>query len=177
MKAMEQIKLPPQQETWCLEGTYTEKDLRAFAAFLAKRVAGSKIWALGVFVLLPLLWSENIRTSWPLMLPIAVVLIGFIVLLRFVILPNKLYKSATKLPGVFEPRRITIDAQEVGNTAESGGHTFRLEDIQEVITVPGYLFVMVAPKQGIPIPTTWIGEEERVQRVVAKLGSRCAQVG
>ena len=90
-------------DTWCLEGTYTEKDLRTFAAFLAGRVAGSKIWALGAFVLLPLLWSGNIRTSWPLMAPIAVVLIGFILLLRFVILPNKLYKAAIKLPGVDEP--------------------------------------------------------------------------
>ena len=169
---MEQTGLPPHSETWCLEGTYTEKDLRAFAAFLAGRVAGSKIWALGTFVLMPLLWSGNIRTSWPLMAPIGVVLIGFIVLLRFVILPNKLYKAAIKLPGVFDPRRITIDDSEVHNTSEAGGHTFRLEDVREVITTPDYLFVMVTAKQGIPIPETWIGDAVRIQKLSARLLSR-----
>jgi hypothetical protein len=172
MKAMEPTGLPPHQETWCLEGTYTEKDLRAFAAFLARRVAGSKIWALGTFVLLPLLWSGNIRTTWPRMVPIAVLLIGFILLLRFVILPNKLYRAAIKLPGVFDPRRISIDEGEVHNTSDAGGHTFRLEDVREVIGTPEYLFVMVAPKQGIPIPCTWIGDIERVSKLREKLLSR-----
>lgn len=172
MKAMEQTGRRSPQETCCLTGTYTEKDLRAFAAFLAGRVASSKLWALGMFMLLPLLWSENIRTSWPWMIPIAIVLIGFLVLLRFVILPNKLYKSATRLPGVFDPRRITIDATEVHNTSEAGSHTFHLENVREVISTPDHLFIMVAAKQGLLIPRTWIGDEERVQRVAAKLLSR-----
>jgi hypothetical protein len=172
MKDMEQTEHASHQETWCLEGTYTEKDLRTFAAFLAKRVAGSKIWALGVFVLMPLVWSGKMRTSWQLMFPLAVVLIGFIFLMRFVILPNKLYRAAIKLPGVFEPRRITMDDQQVSNTSASGGHTFRLENIQEVIETPDHLFVMVAPKQGIPIPKTWMGGEGRVKDVIARLMSR-----
>jgi hypothetical protein len=169
---MEQTDPPSPQQSWCLEGAYTEQDLRAFAAFLAGRVAGSKIWALGVFVLMPLLWSGNILTSWPQMVPIGVVLIGFILLLRFVIIPNKLYRSALKLPGVFDPRRIAIDASEVHNTSEAGGHTFRLEDIQEVVTTPEYLFVMVAPKQGIPIPRAWIKDENQVVEVTRRLLSR-----
>lgn len=172
MKAMEQTGLPPRPDTWCLEGTYTEQDLKAFAAFLAGRVAGSKLWALGVFILMPLLWSGNIRTAWPRMAPIAVVLIGFMVLLRFVILPRKLYKAAIKLPGVFDPRRITIDTGEVHNTSDAGGHTFRLEDVQEAISGPGHLFVMVAAKQGIPIPKSWIGDEAHVSALRAKLLSR-----
>ena len=172
MKAMEPTGLSSPQETWCLEGAYTEKDLRAFAAFLAGRVAGSKIWALGVFVLMPLLWSGNIRTSWPRMAPIGVVLIAFILLLRFVILPNKLYRATLKLPGVFDPRRITIDASEVHNTSEAGGHTFRLEDVQEVILAPEHLFIMVAAKQGIPIPRQWVGDDDRVTRLKEKLLSR-----
>ena len=172
MKAMEQTGLPPHPQAWCLQGTYTEQDLRAFAAFLAGRVAGSKLWALGLFVLLPLLWSGNIRTSWPRMAPIAVVLIGFIVLLRFVLLPSKLYKAAIKLPGVFDPRRITIHAGEVQNTSEAGGHTFRLEDVRAVVTTPEYLFVMVAAKQGIPIPRAWIGDEECVSKLRVELLSR-----
>jgi len=172
MKPMEQTGPPSPQGTWCLTGTYTEKDLRAFAAFLAGRVASSKLWALGMFMLLPLLWSENIRTSWPRMLPIAIVLIGFLLLLRFVILPNKLYKSASRLPGVFDPRRIAIDASEVHNTSEAGGHTFRLEDVREVIATPEYLFVMVAAKQGIPIPKAWMKDENQIARVTRHLLSR-----
>jgi hypothetical protein len=159
-------------ETTRLEGTYTEKDLRIFAAFLARRVAGAKIWTLGVVMLLPVYWSGDFRKSWPLMIPIALVIIGFVVLLRFVILPKKLYKSAAQLPGVFEPRCIAIDVHEVSNTSESGGHTFRLEDVQEVITTPEYLFVMVAPKQGIPIPIAWVGDAERVSRLTGRLLSR-----
>jgi hypothetical protein len=172
MEAMEQNSSLPQQEPWSLEGTYTEQDLRAFAAFLAGRVAGSKLWTLGAFVLLPLLWSGNIRTTWPRMAPIAVLLIAFMVMLRFVVLPNKLYKAAVKLPGVFAPRRITIDATEVHNCSEAGGHTFRLEEIREVITTPEYLFVMVAAKQGIPIPKPWIGGDERASKLREKLLSR-----
>jgi hypothetical protein len=169
---MEPIRLTPPQQTWCLEGTYSAKDLRAFAAFLAGRVATSKVWALGLFVLMPLLWSGNLRTSWPWMVPIAVVLIGFILLLRFVILPNKLYRAAIKLPGAFEARRITIDASEVQNTSDAGGHTFRLEAVQEVVITPEHLFVLVADKQGIPIPLAWIGDVERVSRLRERLLSR-----
>ena len=172
MKAMEPTGQPSPQETLCLAGSYSEKDLRAFAAFLAGRVAGSKFWALGVFVLMPLLWSGNIRTTWPRMLPIAIVLIGFLLLLRFVILPNRLYKSATKLPGVFAPRHITIDSSEVHNTSEAGGHTFRLEEVREVISTPDYLFIMVAPKQGILIPRVWMKDENQVTEVTRRLLSR-----
>lgn len=172
MKAMEQTGRPPLQETWCLEGAYTGKDLRAFAAFLAGRVAGSKLWALGVFVLLPLYWYGNFRNSWPLLVPIAVALVGFMVLLRYMILPGKLYGSAAKLPGVFEPRRITIDAEDVHNISSAGSHHFRLQDVREVVTAPDHLFVMVAAKQGIPIPKAWIGDEARVEALVQRLLSR-----
>lgn len=169
---MEQTGLAPHQETWCLEGAYTEKDLRTFAAFLAGRVAGFRIWALGVFALLPLLWSGNLRASWPLMIPVAIAMVGCMLFLRFRLLPRKLYKAAAALPGVFEPRRITIDGQEVRNISDSGGHTFRLEDIQEVIAAQEHLFVMVKPKQGIPIPKAWIGGEERLSRLASHLLSR-----
>jgi hypothetical protein len=169
METMDQNRTP---ETWCLEGTYSEQDLRAFAAFLARRVAGSSLWALGVFVLMPLLWSGDIRRSWPLMVPIALVLVGFILLLRFILLPSKLYKSATKLPGVFEPRQITIDAEDVHNVSSAGSHHLRLQDVQEVVTAPAHLFVMVAQKQGMPIPKAWIGDETQVGALVRHLQSR-----
>jgi hypothetical protein len=172
MMTMEPTGPSSHQETWCLEGTLTEKDLRAFAAFLAGRVAGSRIWTLGVLVLLPLLWSGNLRAAWPLMIPVAAALMGFMLFLRFRILPGRLYKAAAALPGVFESRRITIDDQEVRNVSDSGGHTFRLEDIQEVIAAPEHLFVMVKPKQGIPIPKAWIGGEERLSRLASHLMSR-----
>jgi hypothetical protein len=175
MKAMEQSGLPSQQESWRLEGTYTEQDLRAFAAFLSSRVAGSKLWALAVFMILPLLWAGNIRTTWPLMAPLAVVLIGFILLLRFVLLPNKLYRAALKLPGVFKPRCITIDEGEVCNTSEAGGHTFPLESVREVVAAQDHLFVMVAAKQGLPIPRAWIGDADRTARLREKLLSRAIE--
>lgn len=172
MKTMEQTGRPPLQETWCLEGTYTEQDLRTFAAFLAGRVAGSKIWALGIFVLLPLYWSGDFRSSWRLLVPIAAALVGFMVLLRLVILPRKLYGSAARLPGVFEPRQITIDAEDVHNVSSAGSHHFRLQDVQEVVAAPDHLFVMVAQKQGIPIPKAWIGDEAQVGALVQQLQSR-----
>ncbi len=164
----------PQKNAWYLEGTYTEKDLRAFAAFLAGRVAGTKIWALGVFILMPLLWGGNIRHNWPLMVPMAVILVGFIFMLRYVILPNKLYKATIKLPGVFLPRRITVDEREVSSTSEAGGYTIGVEQIKEVITVQDYLYLMVTPKQGMPIPKEWIGGEDRVRDLTQLLLSRCA---
>jgi hypothetical protein len=172
---MRQDEVMPQTstpDTWTLEGAYAEKDLRAFAAFLAGRVAGTKLWALGVFMLLPLYWWGNFRHSWPWLVPIALVIIGFVILLRFRILPDRLYHSAVQLPGVFAPRRITIDAQQVANASEAGGHTFHLEDVQEVITTPEHLFVMVTPKQGIPIPISWIGDLDRVSLLRERLLSR-----
>jgi hypothetical protein len=158
--------------TWCLEGTYTERDLRTFAAFLAGRVAGAKLWTLGLILLLPVYWSGEVREAWPFMAAVALVIIGFIVLLRFVVLPSKLYKAATKLPGVFEPRRILIDAEGVANTSAAGGLSFRLEDVQEVVAAPDHLFVMVAPKQGIPIPRAWLGSETQAAAVTRWLLSR-----
>jgi len=169
MEGMDQTCTPG---TCCLEGTYTESDLRAFATFLASRVAGSKLWALGVFMLMPLFWSGDIRSTWPITVPIAVVLAGFILLLRFVLLPSKLYKAAIKLPGVFEPRRIVIDSETLQNRSEAGGHVLRLEDVKEVVTTPDHLFVMVGSKQGIPIPRTWIGDSGQVAQVTASLLAR-----
>mgnify|MGYP002153768968 CR=1 FL=1 len=171
---MELADLPPapELETFQLKGAYTEKDIRTFSAFLAKRVAGTKLWALGFFILLPLFYAGNLRQTWPLMAPIGLVLIGFIFLLRFVILPNKLYASATRLPGIFDPRCITLDAFEVDNRSEAGGHRFRLEDVKEVVETPEHLFVMVAPKQGIPIPKAWLGDELRPGVIVERLLSR-----
>jgi hypothetical protein len=171
---MELTDLPPapQPETFQLEGTYSEKDIRSFSAFLAKRVAGTKLWALGIFILLPLFYSGNLRQTWPLMAPIGLVLIGFIFLLRFVILPNKLYKAATRLPGIFDPRCIILDTSEVDNRSEAGGHRFRLEDVKEVVETPDYLFVMVTPKQGIPIPKAWLGGKQTQGAVVERLLSR-----
>lgn len=162
----------PPPGTWCLDGRYTEQDLRTFAAFLAKRVAGSKLWALGVFILMPLLWSGNLRHSWPLLAPVALVLIAFILLLRFVILPGKLYRASLKLPGVFAPRRITIDANEVANTSEAGGFTIPLEAVKEVVAGPGHLFVMVAPKQGFVIPRAWLGDGAQEREITARLLSK-----
>lgn len=174
MKGMEKTGPALHQETWSLEGTYTEQDLRVFAAFLAKRVAGSRIWALGLFMALPLLWIGPFRTSWPFVVPGLAAVAGFLLLLRFVILPARLYKAASRLPGVFAPRRIAIDDEEVRNISAAGGHTFRLADIQEVVPAPGHLFVMVRPKQGIPIPRAWVGDARRQARLASHLapGSR-----
>lgn len=171
---MESIALsrPPEPETFTLEGAYTEGDIQAFSAFLAKRVAGTKLWALGLFMLLPLVYAGNFRQSWPVLTPVGLVLIGFVFLLRFVILPRKLYTAATRLPGVFDPRRLTIDATQVDNRSDAGGHTFRLEDVKEVVTTPDHLFVMVTPKQGIPIPRSWVGGEDRERALVVRLLSR-----
>jgi hypothetical protein len=169
MKDMEPTSIPA---TWTLEGTYSEQDLRTFASFLANRVAGVKLWTLGLIMLLPVYWYGDIRKSWHVMVPVALVIIGFVVLFRFVILPNKLYRAAIKLPGVFEPRTVTIDAEQVSNQSASGGHTFRLDDIKEVIAAPEHLFVMVTPKQGIPIPRTWVGDEARVSQLTRKLLSK-----
>lgn len=163
---------PAQPEPIVLEGAYTEQDIRLFSAFLAKRVAGTKLWALGIFMLLPLVYAGNFRQAWPVLAPVGLILVGFVFALRFVILPRKLYKAATRLPGVFDARRITIDAAQVDNRSESGGHTFRLEDVKEVLETPGHLFVMVAPKQGIPIPRAWIGGDERRQALIEHLRSR-----
>lgn len=166
---MEDMDRTSSPETWCLEGTYSEKDLRAFAAFLAGRVAGSKFWALGAFVLMPLWWSGDIRRTWPIAVPVGILLVGFLFLLRFAILPNRLYKSAIRLPGVFEPRCIVIDQRELQNRSEAGGHTLLLADVREVIATPDHLFVMATAKQGIPIPRTWIGDDERTSRLTAHL--------
>jgi hypothetical protein len=163
---------PTEPETLVLEGTYTETDIRTFSAFLAKRVAGTKLWALGIFMLLPLVYAGNFRQSWPVLAPVGLLLIGFVFLLRFVILPNKLYTSAARLPGVFDPRRITLDAFEVDNRSEAGGHRFRLEEVTEVVETPDYLFVMVAPKQGIPIPKAWPGVGPLQGKLIERLLSR-----
>lgn len=166
----------PAPEVLALEGTYTEKDIRAFSAFLARRVAGTKLWALGLFFLMPLVWTGNFRQTWPVLAPVALVLIGFTFLLRFVILPNRLYKAAIKLPGIFEPRRITIDAFEVDNRSAAGGHTFRLETVKEVVETQDHLFVMVAPKQGIPIPKAWLSAAlSQVQLTERLLSARGAE--
>lgn len=163
---------PTEPETLVLEGAYAERDIRIFSAFLAKRVAGTKLWALGVFMLLPLVYAGNFRQAWPVLVPVGLALVAFVFVLRFVILPRKLYLAATRLPGVFEARRITVDATQVDNRSASGGHTFRLEDVKEVVETPEHLFVMVAPKQGIPIPRAWIGDRERDRTLVDRLLSR-----
>lgn len=163
---------PAQLEPIVLEGAYSEQDIRLFSAFLAKRVAGTKLWALGIFMLLPLVYAGNFRQAWPVLVPVGLALVGFVFVLRFVILPRKLYTAATRLPGVFETRRITIDTMQVDNRSESGGHTFQLEDIKEIVESPGHLFVMVAPKQGIPIPRAWIGDEARERELIERLQSR-----
>jgi hypothetical protein len=169
---MEDLDQRPSSPAWCLEGTYSEQDLRAFAAFLAGRVAGSKFWTLGFLALMPLWWSGDIRQTWPYVAPIGVLIIGFLLLLRFVLLPRRLYRKAIQLPGVFEPRRILIDAQELQNTSEAGGHTLPLERIQEVITTPDHLYVLVAPKQGVPIPRAWLKEGQRAEALIQRLLSR-----
>lgn len=169
MEAMDQTQAPG---TWYLEGTYTERDLRAFAAFLARRVAGAKLWTLGLIMLLPIYWSGDIHQSWPFMAAMGLLIIGFVVLLRFVVIPGKLYKAATKLPGVFESRRITIDAEGVANASAAGGHSFRLEDVLEVVAAPDHLFVMVAPQKGIPIPRAWMSGEAQAAAVTRRLLSR-----
>ena len=173
---MELADLPtaPEPETLLLEGTYTEQDLRAFSAFLANRTAGAKLWTLAAFMLMPLFWTGNLRQTWPLVLPVGLVLLGFIFLLRFRILPARLYKAAVKLPGVFDPRVITIDAHQVRNASEAGSHTFLLQQVQEVVSTPEHLFVMVAPRQGVPIPRSWIGGEARTAALVQRLLSRRA---
>lgn len=173
-RSMELADLPPapEPEPLLLKGAYTEQDLRAFSAFLASRVAGTKLWALAAFMLMPLVWSGDIRHTWPLALPVGLALLGFVFLLRFRILPARLYKAAVALPGVFDPRVITIDASQVRNASEAGSHTFLLERVQEVVPTPEYLFVMIAPKQGVPIPRTWIGSEARTADLVQRLLSR-----
>ncbi|HWQ11140.1 MAG TPA: YcxB family protein, partial [Holophaga sp.] len=151
---------------------YTEQDIRTFSAFLAGRVAGTRLWAIAVLMLMPLFWNGNIRHTWPLMVPVGLILLGFVFLLRFKVLPAKLYKAAVKLPGVFDPRTITIDGNEVRNASDAGSHTFRLQDIQEVVATPDYLFVMVKPKQGIPIPRMWLGDDRRATQVAHRLQPR-----
>ena len=167
-----ELPLPAGTETVTLEGTYAPKDLRAFAALLARRVAGTKLWALAAFILMPLYWAGNLRKTWPLMVPVAIVLLGFVLLLRFVILPAKLYKAAIRLPGVFDPRRITLDGERLVSASDAGRLTVRLEDVQEVVAAADHLFVMVTPKQGVPIPKAWIGGPDRVERLTRQLLAR-----
>ena len=159
-------------ETLLLEGTYTEHDIRTFSAFLAGRVAGTRLWAIAVLMLMPLFWNGNIRHTWPLMVPVGLILLGCVCLLRFKVLPAKLYKAAVKLPGVFDPRTITIDAHQVQNASAAGSHTFRLQNIQEVVSTADYHFVMVAPKQGIPIPRAWIHDEIQERKVLVRIVPR-----
>ncbi len=162
----------PETEAYCLEGSYTPKDLKAFSTLLAARTAGSRIWVLGALGLAMLLGLDRSAVK---AAPAAILLVAFFLLLRYKIMPGRFYKTASELPGAFEPRRILIDSEGVRNLSGRSEITFSLEQIQEVIATPDHLYIMIHPKQGVPIPKAWIGSESRVDTLTRTLLSRCRQ--
>ena len=154
------------------QGTYSDADLNAMAAFvvalsLDQRIGRSTLLATGVVAIIALLFR-----SWLLAIGGLLLVIGVSLLVRYVFLPRRLIRHARKIPGPTGQRIITIDGNEIRHSGQGSEVVYSRLEIRRAVLTHDHLFLLFQPQGLLMLPLAWVRPVAAIEDVALVLAQK-----
>lgn len=154
------------QQNYRFQGRYTEADLDALAQFTVSQLLDQRIGRATMSAMTLLAIGALLSRSWLVAVVGLLVVLGISVLVRYVILPQRLLRHARQIPGLSENRVISVDRKEIRHQAEGLEQAFPREAIRRLELHKTHLFILFKPRGCLMLPLAWIQAPMSIDHVV-----------
>ncbi len=160
------------QTEFAFQGRYTASDVDALARFTVAQLLDRKIGQITLYATVLLAIGAALLRSWPVALGGFLLLLGGAALVRYKLLPERLVKHASQLPGLLGDRSFAVDGLGLHHHWEEQSQIFPREVIRRLVLRKAHLFILLKPRGCLMLPLAWIHHPDTLEQVVQAIVQR-----